>query len=547
MTRCSIYTVALLAAFAGVGTAFRHNLKNVMEHVTASVFEAAPPDVDGMMTEADTVIDAKIAAATAKYAAAQKTLMNLTMAVAGTNNTNKGMSAHEAVDAMMKANIEKAEAILAKEKVHLMVEACDTLFQAVQSFKTISEPRAALAVESSGKHMQEKIEELKQATIATEQLDLDRLLKLVAQIRISQKRVEDLDTKVKSGASTGIVGATELVYGYAAQLLERQKITVASCTADEPCTAAEAAAFLATLAAMAPLQPEDAQQRIPPLSVASLDKANKKIDAILAKQAKLLTDGQAGLMKLFGSIKSENATAMHVIIDEMRDVNIAKAVAMDLKSALEAAIQEIKDFFLAFAEYKAKDDYKKKISGEADDIIAKADEIKKATEANMLLEVGSFFHLYQMMWKLAIQAKDHIPDDDEDFVKLDKDVYDTAVAVHVWLNGETVSVCEYHTTCKAARDTLIAELEKKANWCDERFTSYFCGNGQEKDRAKGDAPDGGSQPNGKMCQWIEPQPDKGLTGECKQINSPTSVPPPRGASDTIKFAKDHADGAGIFY
>ena len=63
-----------------------------------TVAEAAHPDVDIMMEHTNTVIDAKIAAAAASLASAQQLIMNLSMPTTGANNTNKGMSAHDAVD-----------------------------------------------------------------------------------------------------------------------------------------------------------------------------------------------------------------------------------------------------------------------------------------------------------------------------------------------------------------------------------------------------------------------------------------------------------------
>jgi hypothetical protein len=131
------------------------------------------------------------------------------------------------------------------------------------------------------------------------------------------------------------------------------------------------------------------------------------------------------------------------------------------------------------------------------------------------------------MWVSAIEAEDSMPDDDTDYTTIRSSLDENAIAVHVWLNGEMQSVCTTFKTCQGARAQLIAVLAEKTTFCDERFTTVACVNDND-----------GHQPNGKMCKWIKADSDKGIQGQCKQVNPPTK---------DLQYGRDHPDGAGIFY
>jgi hypothetical protein len=479
-----------------------------------AVGEAEHPDVDIMMGHANTVIDAKIAAAVASLASAQQSIMNLSMATAGANNTNKGMSAHDAVDLMMKANKEKAQAQVIKDKVKMMVESCHTLFSAVEAFKANTEPRAALQKKQTKATMESEIEKLKAATVATEKLDLANLLKIIENIKATQVKVEELDGKVGAGAAAGILGSTELVYKYGDQL-EARKNSLTSADA---------------FAAFPPLKPEDAKLQIEPKFAKSLDAAQKMIEKIIKEKNELVANSQKQMVVLSSSVNQANFTKMHGFVDDMMAANQAKALAEELSALIDTAIREIQNFFELFADYKSTQEAKKKIAlGDVDDIIAHADALHKATDLSVLSEVGSFFHLYHLMWVSAIEAEDAMPDDDTDYTTIRSSLDENAIAVHVWLNGEMQSVCTTFKTCAAARKELNKVMSSKnATFCDERQgTIVSCLNDND-----------GHQPNGKMCKWIKGDHDKGEWSGCKQVSPPTN---------DLQYGRNHPDGAGIFY
>jgi len=412
---------------------------------------------------------------------------------------------------MMQANVQRAASLAIKEKVSLMVEACKTLFTAVIAFKTGSEPRAALTHANTKKEMEGKIEELKGATVETEKLDLVNLLKLIQEIRDAQALVETLDEKVGAGAAPGIVGATTLVYTYADQLTARQT------------SLTSASAF----AAMEPLQPEDAALLIEPQFKASLQAASEKIDQIIKEQEALSADASAKLMVLAGSTDASNATKMHTVVDAMMAANQAKAVAEQLRGAVDTAVQVVTNFFRMFGDYKAKQEVKKAVAlGHVDELIEDAAAIHAATDANIISEIGTFFHLYHLMWGRQIEAEDAMPDDDEDYTTVRSSLDESAIAVHEWLNGEMQTMCVYYKTCAAARAELVAALKDTATVCDKREEKTDCLETAD-----------GHGPLGRMCKWINPSP-KDDTGDCESVNPPTQ---------DLKYGSNHADGAGIFY
>lgn len=517
MTRCNVYTLTILAACASCGGAFRHNLASVMEHQFSkygTVFEAEPPNVDVMMQHTQTVIDAKIAAADASLAHAQKKMMNLSTAEM-VNNTQKGVLMHEAVDMMMAANVAKAKANEVHAKVELMVEACHILFKAVQAFKNNAEPQAALTRKTTKEELESKIEALKADTVETERLDLEGLLALIAQIRAAEAKVKTLDAAVGAGAAEGIVGATALVYTYADQLTVRQTSL----------TSADA------FAEFAPLQPADAKLLIDPKTKASLKAASTKIEQIIAAKTQIVADANAKMLQIHtsGSTDVANYTAMHGLVDDLFKANQAKAQAEQLALAIDKAIAEIENFFELFADYKATQAEKRAIAkGEVDELIKDANKLLKATEAAVLSAAGTFFHLYQMMWVHTSEAEASMPDDDEDYATIRSSLDENSIAVHIWLNEELETLCTHYGSCTAAKAKLIEILENKPNglWCDERSGAG---------KVACIDTNGGHQPNGKVCKWIKPNPELGLTGDCKQVNPPTK---------NLKYGKDPK---GIFY
>lgn len=528
MTMRRLYTVAVLAVLATQASAFRRNVAGVLKTDSHSVFEAEPPAVEAMLADATTVIDAKIAAAEAALAGAQKKMMDLSMATAGSNNTNKGMLMHEAVDAMMAANVEKATAITVKGKVKEMVEACTTLFTAVVSFKTNSEPRAAHTKTQIEKHVKDQVAEIKKAAVDTERIDLQNLLDLVRAIAENEKLVKDLDKEVGAGAAPGIVGATSLVYQYETQLKERQATVT---TAD-------------ALFKMPPLTPEDAQLRIEPQFGQSLEAASTEIERIIKEKEQLVLDANSQLMVVAGSVEQSNATRMHEIIDELMAANQAKAKAVELGAAIDVAIPKIENFFTMFAGYRSKEAQKKQsVSDDVDKIISNGDDIVKATEASVLLEVGAFFRFYQLMWVRALEAGKAIPVGDADFATIAANIDTNAEAVHEWLNNEMTSLCTYYTTCTAARAALLALAEVHVDWCDERTTLTACRGGSPEDttRSKDEQPPGGQAPNGKMCSWTPPNHEiNDRIGTCSPVSPPTA---------NMKWGRDGPvpPGVGIFY
>jgi hypothetical protein len=310
-----------------------------------------------------------------------------------------------------------------------------------------------------------------------------------------------------------------------------------------------------------PLQPANLKAVTDQKTMGSLDAVAQKMDRILADKKAAFDAALAKTSELRRHGRGRNATAIKNRAQAMRVAGIAQANAKKLNSAVTLTIERINNFFAVFEAYE-KELVGKKMVGtlQVGHFHSKAAAILAEIDKSLLADAEKFFQLYTRMWSRASDAEQSLmlsgpsfgdshayqpsavpawclASNAEQILRSShprfKDVLacvrPTAVAVHEWLNHEMNNfLCSHYGGCMKVRSLIFAETEKKANYCDERFTKNRCHN--EK---------GGFAPSGRTCKWNLPHNarKRGLRGYCKSVRPPTAG---------LRYHQDSSE-PGIFY
>lgn len=515
-------SVVLVALLATLGGAFRHNLADVSKHMKHMKHSGEPPDVEALSAEAQNVIQAKIAAATAAQQHAMEMMMNLGSAQVGVasgvdgkdNNTHKRNLTMEATQAVYTANIVKKQAEDVKAAVESMIEACLDIFRFADKHqgareRTLVQKTEAAAQQEAG------WSELLEEVIEAEMGDLDLLIGKVDAIKEAVEKVDSADAEIGSGAAEGITAAAELIYSFAVQLQDRQRELIKSQSFED----------------WPELVSGEIKTEIDAHAAAGLKTALAHLEAKINEHRTTFEAAMAQMTVLGSSTNMTNKTAMDELVQQQFQANIAKAKAEALQRLVEHCIELINAFFAMFAGYKQELPIKMAAATQnADAIKAQHDELHAAADLAELLAASGIYQLYQTMWTRYSEAKKPMPRDDGDYMTLKANLKSTAEAVHQWVNEEFFYLCEYYGSCRDARAQLMKLLEKDNSWCDERFDGVTC-TGMKN----------GRQPNGKMCKWVKMTDEEAQAGGkdyCKSNSPPTN---------NLIYGKDHPDGPGLFY
>merc|ERR1712151_101356 len=294
-----------------------------------------------------------------------------------------------------------------------------------------------------------------------------------------EKEVIILDDIVHAGAAAFIKEAIDVVQQFSEQLKERHQAL----------TSGQSFAEL-------PVLPIGAEPKVENALLQSLLQVNSAIASFIQLKGEAYQHAEDQLEILAESGRKSNATTLAGLIDNMQAAGEGMATAEALSSAVDATMQSIYGFLQKFEAYRHSQHQRKAIATEEIGALRlNAAEIQKEIDMSELLELKDLFFSYSIMWIRSSQAREILSNRGASFSVVGDEIHSYSVAVHEWLNDETM--------------------------CHQEYSGFA--------------------PSGRMCTWIRQTKadlDAGLRHHCKTVMPPTIG---------LKYHQEDPDGRGIFY